>query len=336
MVIPLIYDYADKFYDGLARIILNGKHGYIDKNGDIVLMINYDFTNGYSEGLAGVRLNNKWGIIDKNGKEIVSPKYDSVFSFHGGLCKVSLNKKHGYINKLGKEVILPKYDIVDAFFGEGFYEEDFNRVRNFYSKSFYIDKTGKEFREVISTTTNSKYIILLFVNKMADSMKSYTALVPIQSTELVKVGNILKITEKLLSQILLVPFLKKNKKVIYVDSITMNPVFENMEFNGASLFKDGLALIELNDKLGFIDISGKEVVPVIYDNVEGFYRTLNEHTVFDNHVKFSEGLLGVYLNKKWGFVNKKGEEIIPFQFDRVEKFSNGMAKVELNGKVGIH
>ena len=33
------------------------------------------------------------------------------------------------------------------------------------------------------------------------------------------------------------------------------------------------------------------------------------------------------------FINKTGEEVIPLKYDEVEDFSEGFAKVKLNGKV---
>lgn len=50
---------------------------------------------------------------------------------------------------------------------------------------------------------------------------------------------------------------------------------------------------------------------------------------------FSEGFAKVELNGKWGFINQKGEEIIPLKYDNVEHFSEGFAIVKLNGKYGF-
>ena len=149
-------------------------------------------------------------------------------------------------------------------------------------------------------------------------MKSYTALVPIQSTELAKVGNILKITHKLLSKIKLVPYLKKNGKYIYVDSVTMKPVLDRNEYDRANLYSDGFANVMLNRKWGFIDMSGKEVIPLIYDMVGDF----------------SEGLVGVKIDSKWGFINKKGKIVVPTIYDRVYSFSEGFAQVKNEFKHG--
>jgi hypothetical protein len=40
----------------------------------------------------------------------------------------------------------------------------------------------------------------------------------------------------------------------------------------------------------------------------------------------------VALDDKWGFIDKTGKEVIPLKYDAMEEFSDGMAKVELDGK----
>ncbi|MGI7157691.1 WG repeat-containing protein, partial [Campylobacter coli] len=62
------------------------------------------------EGLARVGLNGKWGFIDKSGKFVIEPKFDSIWDFSEGLAKVGLNGKYGLIDKSGKIVIEPKFD----------------------------------------------------------------------------------------------------------------------------------------------------------------------------------------------------------------------------------
>jgi hypothetical protein len=46
----------------------NGKYGYIDKTGKIVIKPQFDKAYDFSEGLASISLNGKWGFIDNTGK----------------------------------------------------------------------------------------------------------------------------------------------------------------------------------------------------------------------------------------------------------------------------
>ena len=63
----------------------------------------YDYVAEYSEGLAGVKLNGKWGFIDKSGTLVIPCKYDDAWAFSEGRAEVKLNGKRGYVNKSGVE-----------------------------------------------------------------------------------------------------------------------------------------------------------------------------------------------------------------------------------------
>ncbi len=56
---------------------------------------------------------------------------------------------------------------------------------------------------------------------------------------------------------------------------------------------------------------------------------------FDRVGRFSEGLARVKLNGKWGFIDKTGREVIPQKYDDAWDFNEGMAAVNLNRKWGF-
>ncbi|EIQ8871589.1 WG repeat-containing protein, partial [Campylobacter coli] len=49
-----------------------------DKNGKIVIEPKFDGVGNFSEGLARVELNGKYGFIDKSGKIVIEPKFDDI------------------------------------------------------------------------------------------------------------------------------------------------------------------------------------------------------------------------------------------------------------------
>ena len=88
----------------------NGKYGYKDKKtGKIVIACNYDYVEHFSEGLARVKLNGKWGFINKIGEEVITCKYDGVLWFSGGLAEVQLDGKWGCLNYTGFLVVPIEY-----------------------------------------------------------------------------------------------------------------------------------------------------------------------------------------------------------------------------------
>ena len=139
-LIPLKYDYIGNFHEGLAKVKLNGKWGYINNKGEEVISPKYDYAGDFHEGLAAVRLNGEWRYINNRGEEVISPKYNYVGDFHEGLAVVELNGKYGYINNKGEEVISLKYD--DA----GDFHEGLAPV--LYKRKEFIDNTGHIIEEL--------------------------------------------------------------------------------------------------------------------------------------------------------------------------------------------
>lgn len=86
-VVQPTFGSADKFVDGIARIILNGNFGYIDKTGRILFIFKYPsdyaMAKDFRAGLAWVQKGGedvfsnfreaKYGYIDKTGKIIWEP-----------------------------------------------------------------------------------------------------------------------------------------------------------------------------------------------------------------------------------------------------------------------
>jgi len=65
------FENAGDFSEGLARIKYNGKWGFIDKSGKIVIPFIYNEAKDFSGGTALVRINNNWKYIDKTGKGVI-------------------------------------------------------------------------------------------------------------------------------------------------------------------------------------------------------------------------------------------------------------------------
>ena len=54
----------------------NGKWGFVDSNGNIILDYQYEKATDVNEyGFAGIKLDGKWGVVNSEGKVIVEPQY---------------------------------------------------------------------------------------------------------------------------------------------------------------------------------------------------------------------------------------------------------------------
>ena len=331
-VVPVKYDSAYEFNELLTAVNRRGKWGYIDINGNEVVPFKYDDAEEFSDGFAKVELKGKWGYINASGKEVVPCKYDDVDYFLDGFARVELKGKKGYVDVNGKEVVSCKYNDV-SYFEEGLVAVDFN------GKWGYVNESGKEvipckydrtwnFSEgLASVELNGKYG---FIDKSgrevvpckyeyACDFSEGLALVSQRWKDIFidKRGN-----EALaLGDDIVMPFCEGLAKVIrsggkcgYIDKSGREVVPCKYEF--ACDFYGGLAQVELNGKKGCIDRKGCEIVPCKYDEV----------------YSFSDGLAEVELGGKWGVVDKSGKEIIPCKYDETVYFYDGLARVELNGK----
>lgn len=83
-------------------------------------------------------------------------------------------------------------------------------------------------------------------------------------------------------------------------------------------FKNGIALVKLNDQLNFIDTNGN----------------LKSDQWFDHAESFRKGFAHVALNDKWNLIDTNGNLISEQWFDYIHSFGyeHGFARVQLNGK----
>ena len=88
-----IFENIYNFSDGLARIKQNGKYGYIDKSGKIVILPQFDETSDFSDGMAVIKKNDKYGYIDKNGSIIIQPQFEYAAGFSESLAMIKQNGK---------------------------------------------------------------------------------------------------------------------------------------------------------------------------------------------------------------------------------------------------
>ncbi|MBD1839564.1 WG repeat-containing protein [Coleofasciculus sp. FACHB-501] len=115
LTIPPQFDSADAFSEGMARIGVGGKYGYIDTTGKLVILPQFEDAKSFSEKLAAVKLVGKWQYIDRTGKVVILPQFEDAGSFLEGLAAVKIAGKWGYINKIGKLVIPTEFDNAQSF-----------------------------------------------------------------------------------------------------------------------------------------------------------------------------------------------------------------------------
>ena len=135
-----IFDDMNIFYDGYAKVILNDKWNFINRNNKLLSDTWFDWVNNFYNGYAYVMLGDKYNFINQNGKCISDTWFDWVDNFHDGYVKVKLNNKWNLINQNGKVVSDTWFDWV-RYFSNGYAYVLLN------NKWYVIDTNGKLYDE---------------------------------------------------------------------------------------------------------------------------------------------------------------------------------------------
>lgn len=64
------YDNVDQCVCGLSIVGKGDKHGFVDKDGELIVPLIYYTARTFSENMAAVKQNGKWIIIDNPGKKV--------------------------------------------------------------------------------------------------------------------------------------------------------------------------------------------------------------------------------------------------------------------------
>ncbi len=310
---------------GFFSTMVDGKVGFTDKSGKVVIAAEFGESSGFSEGLAGVLVGNKYGFIDKNGKLVITPQFDYALPFRFGRAAVKLccgndwsaqgpQHKFGFIDTDGKYISAPDFAWVGNFSG------DLAPVRTsqgpnaggiaihgnaFLNRAGQLVLTGK-FRAVGSfseglapASVDGPWGYIDPAGEWGIKPQFEYAFGFVDGLAPVQVGG----------------------KAGYIDRsgrFAINPQYEN-----AQEFSEGRATVQTTDNaaIAVIDRTGRTIVPAgKYDHVQAY----------------SEGRAVVTSAQGLhGFIDLSGAEVVPPQFDWAGPFQNGLAPVSALGKLGF-
>ena len=102
-----------------------------------------------------------------------------------------------------------------------------------------------------------------------------------------------------------------------------------------------LFAVEVNGNWGYINKSGKLVIPAQYDDYAGNFHeglalvkvSYGNWSYINKSGKFVIPAQ-VEVNGKYGYINRSGKFVIPAQYDLAHNFHEGLAPVEVNNKWG--
>lgn len=227
---------AGSFHNGYAMVTSNGKIGYIDKTGKLVVPIKYTHFPYYTalnykarvrNGIVTVSLDGEETLlVNMQGKELTKPGEDFFYignewisaEMENGGILFKENEKWGYKDNYGVVKIAPKYEAPFSF-SDGLAKVKIN------GKYGYVNKDGM--------------VVIAPQFDIANDFSEGRAYV-IQNGQ-----------ASLINQ--------KGKKIT-----------DLRDYSEVKNFSDGLAAVSQNGKWGYIDYSGKLVVPVKFERVFDF------------------------------------------------------------------
>ena len=135
IIVPQVYAYTAPFSEGRGRAqAKNGKYLFIDMTGKVAVPPTFDDASDFHDGLARVTVGGRSGFIDHNGAWVIRPSISpgpralpaGVDDFSDGLAFISeLNGRQGWINKNGQLVLnVPTEDNTNWISASGGFSDD--------------------------------------------------------------------------------------------------------------------------------------------------------------------------------------------------------------------
>jgi hypothetical protein len=309
--------------DALFDIEENGREGFIDRTGKVVIPACFDSVGDFSEGLARFERDGRWGYLDPSGNIVIQPTFPWAEDYHEGLAHVQATGtvlgyegRWGYIDMTGGIVIpannrriMGDDDGQESAFHEGLAIVE-TQDDTIPPRKGFIDKTGQ-----LAIPTEFSYVYPfsggLAAATASDRGDSGWGFID-------KTGRwVIPPKYKWASSFQngLAPVDRTND-CAYIN--TKGEQVLRLQASGDkhcisiwSDFSDGLTPWPFGEKYGYIDQSGKTVISPHFDLPGGF----------------SDGLAAVMIDKKWGYINRTGAFVVKPQFSTAKPFHNGLAQV---------
>jgi hypothetical protein len=263
IVIPYIYDEVKEFSDDLAAVRSGELWGFIDKSGKYIIPAKYTYTSSFSFGVAQVYYEEKYHFINKDGS-IFDVQCENYEEFSEGMIKTKNNDLFGFANYSGKTIVPAEYEKAFSYNeGIGYALKD--------SEWYFFDKQGK----------------LLFKTKY-DPLGRYS-----EGFIQVKIGDKFG-------------FMDKTGKLVIPAIFQFRNSTENLFSDGMAVFQEGSGYYDY--KMGCIDKKGKVVIKPTFSLI----------------YPFSNGM-AAFSEDKDGYIDKTGKVIIPVQYVNAFEFAEGFA-----------
>jgi hypothetical protein len=143
VIAPLLHGRHDGGYSGgRALVVIDGKAGFLGRDGTLAIPATFAGARPFSEGLAAAYENGMWGYIDRSGEWTIRPRYREAYQFSCGLAHVVLfeTRDSTFIDTTG-EPVFDRHFNTDDLAGLRVFREGLLSVRQ-NGKWGFVGKTG--------------------------------------------------------------------------------------------------------------------------------------------------------------------------------------------------
>jgi hypothetical protein len=133
----------------LFPIMKDGKYGFIDVQGDIVIAPMYHYASDFHEGVAAVRRDGYYGYIDTAGAFISEEKFDYAERFINGTARVYIQERPYYINRKGELLFEHQFKELT-----GFGSQHYAVAETYSGKICLLDSKGRMLTDTIYRSIN--------------------------------------------------------------------------------------------------------------------------------------------------------------------------------------
>jgi len=295
----------------LYGLCLNGKIGFINCNGAVVVDPIYDSYMEPGQNRIPVKRDNLWGFIDSfNGKLLCEPRFEDVRPFSEGLARWKTTGGIGYID-LEFEIVFTHLYKNSYQFSEGLVVA-YDNLGDYA----YINFRGDVILQHNFTLGHSKNQLICW----NDGLNHGYGFKNVAGEWVVHPKYYLASD---FSEGLAAIQIRKNSKcfVGFIDKFG-NQVFKTKYQSAEPLFHEGLCpvsqIVKTQTLFGFINTKGEIQIPFKYSFAD----------------RFSDGLAIVMIDKKYGYIDTLGELIIPNVFDAANSFKGPLARIRRDNRWG--
>ena len=333
----------DLFQMKLYPTISNGKYGFMNAKGKLIIPASYTEVGPFQDGLAVVSKDELFGIIDKKNQLVIDFQFDEVSEFVNNRAIVRQGEKYGVINRSGKWIFPLEFDDISLGSNQ-LYTVVKEGVTSLYNLNFEAASMRTEMVESnFSKSMSSKHPEFELIGEL--DRKSNRAVVKLagQLNYIDSLGTIILTTplEWFADALNVAKFsngvavFRKKEKFGLIDvngKVIQKPIYESsgpytgfwpvkdkgnwalldvkgkvvlpFEYDFIRLMPDLGYLIGKEEKFGLLNNAGKMILTVSYATIKSFE---TDYFIVSNGEKF-----GLFL--------KDGKEVLPMQYERIQRF----------------